>query len=243
MVFDPIAHSKIRGLLTSGGAGYVKKRKKVIAPEGMVVAAGDGLYLFATMVDGVFTPLYLDLVVGETYNVRVNGADYTCVAFNEDEVGTCLGNAALLYSEDLAGVEGDPFVVSQFGEPNEEGKTAWMALFAAELTDPAISISQETETIHTINPKYLPGVCLPVVELTTQATNERTELTAEEAAMLDTLNGAPCLMKCPVGVEGDNGIVFGTALYFSLNGLEAYMVSNVVQTMRIGDTWTISLVG
>ena len=48
-----------------------------------------------------------------------------------------------------------------------------------------ITIS-ETETIHPIDPKYLPGVCLPVVELSTVPTADGAALTAEETAQLSS---------------------------------------------------------
>ena len=41
------------------------------------------------------------------------------------------------------------------------------------------------ETITPIDQKYLPGVCLPVVELSTVVTEEGAELTAEESALMD----------------------------------------------------------
>lgn len=41
------------------------------------------------------------------------------------------------------------------------------------------------ETIHPIDDKFLPGVCLPLVELTTEPTAEGAVLTAEESARVD----------------------------------------------------------
>lgn len=58
------------------------------------------------------------------------------------------------------------------------------------------------ETIHPIDPKYLPGVCLPVVELSTVASDTQTNLTAEEAEKIKALNGAPCIIKCNISVGG-----------------------------------------
>ena len=47
-----------------------------------------------------------------------------------------------------------------------------------------VSRIETPETIHPIDPKFLPGVCLPVVELSTAVDNEQVELTAAETAQL-----------------------------------------------------------
>lgn len=53
----------------------------------------------------------------------------------------------------------------------------------------------ETETIHKIDPKFLPGVCLPVVELSTEPTTEGVELTAEENTKLnEALSQSPLVI-------------------------------------------------
>lgn len=54
-----------------------------------------------------------------------------------------------------------------------------------------------TAVIHPIDPKYLPGVCLPVVELSTEPTVEGATLTKSESALMDALSGAPCIIKFP----------------------------------------------
>lgn len=59
-----------------------------------------------------------------------------------------------------------------------------------------------SDTIVPIEPKYLPGVCLPVVELSTVASDTQTNLTAEEAEKIKALNGAPCIIKCNISVGG-----------------------------------------
>ena len=48
------------------------------------------------------------------------------------------------------------------------------------------------------------GGGLPVVELTTQPTTEGAQLTAEESAAIDALNGTPCIihLACELSVGG-----------------------------------------
>ena len=56
-----------------------------------------------------------------------------------------------------------------------------------------------TET-QKIDPKYLPGVCLPVVELTTPIAGEEINLTEDDIAILEALNGAPCILRWHLAV-------------------------------------------
>lgn len=48
-----------------------------------------------------------------------------------------------------------------------------------------------------IDPKYLPGVCLPVVELETVISGDSAEtvLSAVDSAKMDALNGEACILK------------------------------------------------
>ena len=51
------------------------------------------------------------------------------------------------------------------------------------------------ETVKKIEPKFLPGVCLPVVELTTVPGTEPAALTDAEIATLEALGNMPCIFK------------------------------------------------
>lgn len=53
------------------------------------------------------------------------------------------------------------------------------------------------DTIVPIDPKYLPGVCLPVVELETVISGDSAEtvLSAVDSAKMDALNGEACILK------------------------------------------------
>lgn len=80
------------------------------------------------------------------------------------------------------------------------------------------------ETIHPIDPKFLPGVCLPVVELTTQPTAEGAPLTAEESANVQAAlaMGVPCVVK--FNIDGaEFGVVAtvsgGVGMNFVLEGV------------------------
>lgn len=61
-----------------------------------------------------------------------------------------------------------------------------------------VSRIEVTETTTPIDPKYLPGVCLPVVELTTAPTEQGAQMSAEESAKLDEA----LALGLPIAVKG-----------------------------------------
>ena len=80
-----------------------------------------------------------------------------------------------------------------------------------------ISKVEFAETIHPIDPKYLPGVCLPVVELTTTVANDAA-FTDEEKAALTSCLGMPCVIKYNGAAELFNYAVDDFPLFFSASG-------------------------
>lgn len=69
-------------------------------------------------------------------------------------------------------------------------------------------------TIHTIDPKYIPGAVLPVVEISTVISEENNfvaMLSEEESAALEALSFSPCIIKFSV----DSPNSFGGTLEFS----------------------------
>lgn len=68
-----------------------------------------------------------------------------------------------------------------------------------------VSKVETKETIHTINPKFLPGVCLPVVELSTTL-SPGASFTEEENAKLNAIweSGTPMVTNCILDL-GNNG--------------------------------------
>ena len=73
------------------------------------------------------------------------------------------------------------------------------------------------ETIHPIDPKYLPGVVMPVVEIETEPNGDGVELSDADMEKLKALNGAvPFVAK------------------FSMEGLPVYAVMNGINTIYEG---------
>lgn len=115
------------------------------------------------------------------------------------------------FPEDFAFV----YTMSEDSEGFSKGTYVYYCAAPANVSAWAIWISSiECETIHPIDPKYLPGVCLPVVELTTVATTEGAALTEEESARMDEVAalGVPIVvntvlseMKCSLIMQNIGG--------------------------------------
>lgn len=91
------------------------------------------------------------------------------------------------------------------------------------------AITYGKETIHPIDPKYLPGVCLPVVEIA-----DITAITVEECANLAACMGMPCIISYMGGmvVEIFNFTLDGPAFVGSMTDKE--IVSD-----NDGVTWSL----
>ena len=134
--------AKINRLKRDGGVGYTTGQKTVILPEQTVTVNEEiGGYVLD------FAP-----VAGKVYTVTVDGVEYKCEAKSTTMEGAeiiVLGNGFMF------GVQGN-------GEPWYIAYTAvyQMCAFGWEEykeTDPTISIYEGEETIHPIDPKYLPS--------------------------------------------------------------------------------------
>lgn len=91
----------------------------------------------------------LTLETGKNYTVKWDGIEYDCICFVDDLNRLVIGNAGLMEAGAntnepfLVGVQdGDSFVKAQTGGVHE------------------LSIFGIGETVHTINPKYLPTLCI-----------------------------------------------------------------------------------
>lgn len=67
-------------------------------------------------------------------------------------------------------------------------KGTYFAANVVGLENTYVSAVELKETIHPIDPKFLPGVCLPVVELSTTVANKATFTDAENAALSEAFN-------------------------------------------------------
>ena len=152
---------------------------------------------------------------GATYRVSMDSGVYTaiCKKYVTDEVTLfILGNP------------------ERFGAGEDTGETFSVATFDAggimgmafDYNDGEyITVYKKTETIHPIDQKYLPGVCLEMIELTSEIpinAKDIPPLTAEESAVLSTAaaKGLPVIIK------------------FNLNGNATTMLCTLIDGMFIG---------
>lgn len=182
------------------------KAKKDLEASGQVGYRADAaVILDAKLVDingmnGYVQEKRINLVVGETYRVSVVGNEFysTCKKTTDPNGNECfyLGNSLFLGGEDT----GETFMVC---EAQVDG--AWSTT-VVDTTGSSVCTVTAPEIYHTIDPKYLPpssGGGMPVVELTTVATEAGAELTESEIARFDeaTANGSPFVLKCQADIE------------------------------------------
>ena len=105
---------------------------------------------------GYFVPQNIGLVVGEKYIVTYNGVDYECVGI-DGAVANSVGNVFLgdvaTFTPGAHDSSVEPFAVIAMPE---DGVTCIVPT-AAQVAFESISIRQEVETIHPIDPKFLPS--------------------------------------------------------------------------------------
>lgn len=104
-------------------------------------------------------------------------------------------------------------------------------------------VTLQWETIHPIDQKYLPGVCLPVVELETAVTSTQVALSEEDGAQMDTLNGEPAVLKLVAIVNGAEWALRGIAACTNVDGILVYSITSYVEDtllvllMNVGNGW------
>lgn len=88
-----------------------------------------------------------------------------------------------------------------------------------------------TETIHPIDPKFLPGAVVPVVELTTEPAAEGATLTAEESAMMEEVfaTGLPFVLKCTF----DTSIISVMCSMLNMGGMMVGYVGSIGDNTKI----------
>lgn len=172
-----------------------------------------------------------DHAFGSPNNIRWeviwDGVKYICPV-NPNPDAFMVGNLSLFDqdSEDT----GEPFV---FGIDFNQNVTL---MIAKEPGEHGFWFDIYSETIHPIDPKFLPpmGGGLPVVELSTVIVANpdlsSTALTAEESSKLDVVNGEPCIIKFKLNMEGLTVDASAFAMYVNQGGLVS-MYAIVIASM------------
>lgn len=185
---------------------YTEKQTTEIVPETTAqYNPDDGLYL------KVSTPF----VENGSYVFSINGVTL------KDTVA--MSNDRLLFNALASGINiGGGVVAFAEIDGNSDNKAFWFD-FEGDITDVTVSVYQETEVIHPIDPKYIPGAVLPVVELSTDFSSGSAELSADETAQLasalETSDFA--LIKFPIELALTNPLLVtkgeeeGVAMFFA----------------------------
>ena len=149
--------------------------------------------------------------------------------------------------------DGTPFVLVCTEEHYNEqyGTTIPVGVYFIATPEFRVAAIKCTETIHPIDQKYLPGVCLPVVELSTTFASGA-NFTAEENAKLKAAweAGTPVVIKIPVSVgsyQFDETAAVWTRIHAGsgTNGILSFAYSFGGTTITIlsinsGNTWMCS---
>ena len=172
--------------------GYTEPGAVIHDTELFLDNAGDSVTKHTAAVNGIV------LELGKSYSVTTDSGTFSAVAKKtaiENMTLYYLGNIKLLGAEDT----GESFLVISAFE-NEE-----YYVMCIDYSGGSHMKVETAETIHPIDPKFLPGAVLPVVELTTVATAEGAALTDEEKALVDAVmaKSIPFVLKCKLyqGVE------------------------------------------
>lgn len=149
------ANKAKKDLMASGGVGYTETVDFVIVEKTKFdFAPNEDIHdLYVTEIE---TVNYDKITAGLQLVVHYDGEDYNCTVMSIDGI-MVIGNLGVL---GIGPDTGEPFLITDDGG----GMLSVVAADTAETH--TIGIICDTEAIHTIDPKYLPGVCLPVLDLT-----------------------------------------------------------------------------
>lgn len=182
-----IVEEVIGELAENGQIGGLEQTKNYIAPEQTVECT------YNPELGGCFTGITLASIQSmppEKLYFSVDGTVYECEkqTFNDDVL---YGNLSLVGEfEDT----GEPFAFLY------DQAEIWEGLFKGDVSfSCTISAWTQTETTTPISDKYLPGVCLPVVELTSDIPNTGdVEFTEAEGTLLAAAvaSKTPIIISC-----------------------------------------------
>lgn len=215
MGFDLITFAKVNNLLKGGGVG--RTATSVITYDGSEVAS-DVLGMGILGVKMANEPL--DLSGIKRLEIRNTGAGTIVDATDNVSVVSESGI-------DFLATVGDntiPYVAS-VPPNNPEELEVGLYFFEYEAASPSNAVYQvallETETIHPIDPKFIPGAVLPVVELTTVLSDGAT-FTDQENAKLTAAIGGPAVIKWPGAGADISCAVFS---FIIDNGIPAFVAN------------------
>lgn len=220
-----ISYIKAKEYTDSQRLGYVDKERTVIVPE----TTYDGEEL-------IFRDVPNPLKEGETYTVVFDGVEYKSKCFvspefnslNSGTVMYVIGNLSELVDVEDQYITDVPFLIYY----NSDRHT--LCVNELNWDDGGHSVYVEIpETIRTIDPKYLPGVCLPVVELESVTEfGEPVELSESDGTKLDTVVGNPIVVRA-----GGMAMLFSYGYSDDTHTFMAPMGSATCMFAKSGSVW------
>lgn len=196
------ANKVMRELGESGSVGYEKTKQTAFATDAVIKASKTFVVLTLPSSVGAFD---LNNNSGKLFSVTVNGRTYERESFVlEDDQGFrtgVVGNPSM-YNPEYEDT-GEPFYLSSMSGGSKLRITAKDPVTLDNSVDVVVSVKLLEKTIHPIDPKYLPGVCLPVVELETVVSADAVFTDAENNALTEAFeSGLPVVLKCAINTAG-----------------------------------------
>lgn len=236
----------IGDLSEHGQIGYAETQKTVLLPQTTietVFVEAEGLNIFQA------DPALVSVEANARVTVLWDGVEYACtasdkVAFNEVVSFVLIGNQGMA---GLGDDTGEPFLIWCGEQTDLSSVRLYTVITSVTDGEHALSITKETETIHLIDPKYLPGVCLPLVELSTVITEEGVTLTdAEKAQVSEVATGLPFVVKAKVhhadGSDFPINAVLNCADFYDYKvysvAFDGFGITYKIGLLGIGEEWT-----
>lgn len=231
MGYDPIevnqaAAKATREIRKDGGAGYSEPNVFTFdgKSEGKVEIADTRLYKISDKIPDVS-----DFVAcrGFLQGSVLELSAVDCTIKKESEVGSI--------SVNLDGTGDSCIVCVIYSSENIFNVKPGLYVMCYSDNDTYVSYIEFAETIHPIDPKYLPGVCLPVVELSTVATNGAVFSEADNVKLTTAKEkGTPAVISCTID-HGDGTLNSGQFVFncsqITQNGS---VISDLITTSTAG---------
>ena len=194
---DIITLAMLNGLKKSGGVGYTTI-ETVLAPgvltfdgsiDGREYVSLGGAGYAVKLLDRVIDP---SEATSATLVATLNGKVFDERTYTSaEELASVISLEGLVWpvTEEMveqAAADGLTLTVGTWVVMQVEQQSGGeIRYYATEIH--GVLMPTETETIHPIDPKFLPGVCLPVVEITTSHVQEATPLNEVDSATMEAM--------------------------------------------------------
>ena len=171
--------------LPEGGVGYSESNVEVVLPNTSITVEGNAFE--SVNYGGIPNTTGLVIYEGHTYRVTFNGEEYTCAGYVHQKHGYCFVGNPSLEDSDLPNT-GEPFSLSSYVDEVYLNTTLEIG------TEVTLNIEDISDKVHTIQNKFLPGVCIPYLsiygnEVSLSSNSGFFSIPEQGSALMDTLKG------------------------------------------------------